>query len=153
MAKSCFYVAVRQPFIVSPESDASHVQAIAMDEDAELAGLSDQLGPKAGAGAIPAGAMMASPGDQTQRKVHLERESETKQVLGRTMQEPPLLPHTQSGRSRAFRNCLSQKCNGIVLCRASHRPWAVCADTLQHTSNPKMKEEVHCIACNDLHRC
>ena len=72
-----------------------------MDEEAELAGLSDQPGPKAGAGAIPAGAMMASPGDQTQRKVPLERESETKQVLGQTMQEPPLLPHAQSGQSWA----------------------------------------------------
>lgn len=74
------------------------VQAIAMDEDAELAGLSDQSGPKVGAGgAIPAGAMMATPGDQTQRKVPLDRGSDTKQALERPSQEPPLLPHAQSG--------------------------------------------------------
>lgn len=73
-----------------------------MDEDAELAGLSDQSGPKVGGGgAIPAGAMMATPGDQTQRKVPLERDSETKQALDRTSQEPPLLPHAQSGQYSA----------------------------------------------------
>lgn len=70
-----------------------------MDEDAELAGLSDQSGFKAGSGAIPAGAMMATPGDQIQRTVPLERDSDTKQELGRISQEPPLVPHThtQSG--------------------------------------------------------
>ncbi|KAL3157101.1 hypothetical protein ABBQ38_001347 [Trebouxia sp. C0009 RCD-2024] len=71
-------------------------QAIAMDEDAELAGLSDQSGLKTGTGAIPAGAMMATPGDQTQRKVPLEEDSDTKQELGRISQEPPLVPHTHS---------------------------------------------------------
>lgn len=69
-----------------------------MDEDAELAGLSDQSGPKVGgAGAIPAGAMMASPGNQTQRKMPLERDSDTKQVLDRTSPEPAFLPNPQSG--------------------------------------------------------
>lgn len=80
------------------------VQAIAMDEDAELAGLSDQSGPKVGAaGAIPAGAMMATPGDQTQRKVPLDRGSDPKQAMDRPSQEPPLLPHAQSGQHPAQR--------------------------------------------------
>ena len=72
-----------------------------MDED-ELAGLSDQSGPKAGSGAIPAGAMMATPGDQTNRKVPLERDSDTNQELDRPSQEPPLMPHTQSGACSAL---------------------------------------------------
>ena len=72
------------------------VQAIAMDEDAELA---DQVGAKAGV--IPAGAMMATPGDQTNRKVALETSlSESKPVLGRSSQEPPLLP-ARSGQNLA----------------------------------------------------
>lgn len=78
-----------------------------MDEDAELAGLSDQSGLKTGTGAIPAGAMMATPGDQTQRKVPLEEDSDTKQELGRISQEPPLVPHTHSG-------ALSTLYNGVV---------------------------------------
>lgn len=66
-------------------------QAIAMDEDAELAGLSEHMGAKNGA--IPAGAMLASPGDQTNRKVPLDTApSDSKPVLGRPSQEPPLLP-------------------------------------------------------------
>lgn len=89
------------------------VQAIAMDEDAELAGLSDQSGPKVGAGgAIPAGAMMATPGDQTQRKMPLDRGSDPKQTLDRPSQEPPLLPHAQSGSYPA--QCALPTCR---LCR------------------------------------
>ncbi len=69
-----------------------------MDEDAELAGLSDQTGPKAGSGAIPAGAMMATPGDQTHRKVPLDRGSDTKQEeLDMTSPQPPLVSDTHSG--------------------------------------------------------
>lgn len=65
-------------------------QAIAMDEDAELAGLSDQVGPKAGV--IPAGAMMATPGDQSNRKVPLDTApSESKSMLGTTSREPAAL--------------------------------------------------------------
>ena len=62
-----------------------------MDEDAELAGLSEQVGPKSGA--MPAGAMMASSADQSARKVPLESApSDSKPALDRPSQEPPLLP-------------------------------------------------------------
>lgn len=82
-----------------------------MDEDAELLGLSDQPGPKAAGGAIPAGALS---GDQTQRKVPLERESETKQVLDRAgSQEPPLLPHAQSGVWYGVLWCVHSCCDSI----------------------------------------
>lgn len=72
------------------------LQAIAMDEDAELAGLSEQVGLKAGV--IPAGAMLATPGDQTNRKVPLETvPSDSKSMLGRTSQEPTALLPARSG--------------------------------------------------------
>lgn len=72
------------------------LQAIAMDEDAELAGLSEQVGPKAGV--IPAGAMLATPGNQTNRKVPLETvPSDSKSMLGRTSQEPTALLPARSG--------------------------------------------------------
>ncbi len=75
----------------------SVLQAIAMDEDAELAGLSDQVGPKAGV--IPAGAMMATPGDQTNRKVPLDTApSESKSMLGTTSREPAALLPASSGQ-------------------------------------------------------
>ena len=68
-----------------------------MDEDAELAGLSDQVGPKAGV--IPAGAMMATPGDQTNRKVPLDTApSESKSMLGTTSREPAALLPASSGQ-------------------------------------------------------
>jgi len=84
------------------------VQAIAMDEDAELAGMSDQMGPKAGI--IPAGAMMANPGDQTNRKIPLETApSESKSVMGRTSQDPPLLPARSGTHNQPALPC-SQPC-------------------------------------------
>lgn len=58
-----------------------------MDEDAEVEGQLAQTGPK-GSGSIPAGAMLASPGDQTIRKMSLEPLSEAKSVG----QEGPLVP-------------------------------------------------------------
>lgn len=68
-----------------------------MDEDAELAGLSDQMGPKAGV--IPAGAMMATPGDQTNRKVPLDTApSESKSMLGTTSRGPAAFLPASSGQ-------------------------------------------------------
>ena len=58
-----------------------------MDEDAEVEGHLAQTGPK-GSGSIPAGAMLASAGDQTNRKMSLEPLSEAKSVG----QEGPLVP-------------------------------------------------------------
>ena len=58
-----------------------------MDEDAEVEGQLAQTGPK-GSGSIPAGAMLASAGDQTNRKMSLEPLSEAKSVG----QEGPLVP-------------------------------------------------------------
>lgn len=62
------------------------MQAIAMDEDAEVEGQMAQTGPKS-SGSIPAGAMMASPGDQTNRKMSLEPLAEAK-----SLGQDPLVP-------------------------------------------------------------
>ena len=83
-----------------------------MDEDAELAGLSEHMGAKNGA--IPAGAMLASPGDQTNRKVPLDTApSDSKPVLGRPSQEPPLLP-SRSGLSVLA--CFIDSLTGLLNC-------------------------------------
>ena len=67
------------------------MQAITMDEDAEVEAQQAGSGLKS-SNSIPAGAMLASPGDLTNRKISLERLSEA-QSMG---PDPPLVP-AQSG--------------------------------------------------------
>ena len=118
----------------------SLLQAIAMDEDAELAGLSDQAGLRAsGGGAIPAGSMLSSAGDQTQRKVPLEREPDTRQALGRTSQDPPLLPHAPSG---VLSHAASDQCSQLHAtsdqCTRLHAPSCIaCCNTSPGVSQAK----------------
>ena len=85
------------------------MQAIAMDEDAELAGLSEQVGAKNGA--VPAGAMMASSENQSSRKVPVESApSDSKAALDRPSQEPPLLPSRSGLPFRTFPSIVHSAC-------------------------------------------